>query len=92
MENPVGSDILQLPERNVSPFGVLPITAEDGETEEEIAAIVLCNEPVAAANEKVEVDESIAEGSVLGLIEAGEFGQSGGGRRVDHVLYLLEGQ
>jgi len=52
MENPVGSDILQFIKRNVSPFGVLPITAEDGKAKDEIVTIVLSNEPVAAADEK----------------------------------------
>jgi hypothetical protein len=74
MENPVGSDILQFIKRNVSPFGVLPITAEDGKAKEEIVTIVLSNEPVAAADEKMEMDELIANGSVLGLVEAGESG------------------
>jgi hypothetical protein len=73
-ENPVGSDILQFIKRNVPPFGVLPITAEDGKAKEEIVTIVLSNEPVAAADEKMEMDELIANGSVLGLVEAGESG------------------
>ena len=68
------SDILQFIERNVSPFGVLPITAEDGKTEEEVLTVKFSDEPVTAADEQMEVNEIIAVGSVLGLVEARKFG------------------
>ena len=74
MENSVGSNIPQLPESDISPFRVLPITTEDGETEKEILTVIFGNEPVTAANEKMEMNESIIEGNVLGLVEAGESG------------------
>jgi hypothetical protein len=74
MENPVGSNISQLPERDISPFRVLPITTEDGKAEKQILTVIFGNEPIAAADEKMEMDESLADRGVLGLVEAGESG------------------
>mgnify|MGYP001823736148 CR=1 FL=1 len=62
-------DRLQLAERNVAPFRVLKVVIEDRKAPEEVFSVLLCDIPVTAADEEVQVDKFLLQRNVLCFVK-----------------------
>jgi len=67
----VDTDLFQLAEGDVPPFGALGVVVENGVPEKQVVAIVLGNLPVTATNEKIQVDDLVFEWDGFGFVQAG---------------------